>query len=739
MSASFFHFNSLRSRLMLLVILAIAPTACMTVWTGYQERERAIRVAEENLQRLTNLAAANEAQSIERARQILRDLSSVPGLVGNSEHCNELLTNVLAKNPEYANFGLISLNGDVTCSAVQSARMVNLADRPHFQRAVREKRFVAGNYVFGRVIQKHTVNLTYPITDKNNEVRAVVFAALDLSALDRFVDDIQMPPGSLLLTVDAAGAVIARRPNPEQWFGRKLPSDAMRLLLRENGMPAVMKGVDGVERLHAFARVGGPDVSDYTVTIGIPSADIVAAALGDQKMELAGLAVTLALALLAAWLFGDVLIVRRVRLLMQTADKIAAGSLSTRTGIVYRDEEISNLARSLDEMAEALQRKEAEHHRAEDQLRAADQRKDEFLAMLAHELRNPLAPISTGAQLLQMKDPDTEMVQQTAGIIVRQVGHMTRLVDDLLDVSRVTRGLVVLSTETLDLRDITADAVEQARPLIEARGHQLSLHLPPEPAITRGDHKRLVQIVVNLLNNAAKYTPDGGRISLVVVPMPTEHVLTVTDNGIGMTAELATRAFELFAQAERTPDRSQGGLGLGLALVRTLVDLHGGTVEASSQGPGMGSTFTVRLPRFDTDAGARAAAAGAETGGARSRRILLVDDNIDAVHTLEMLLKREGHEVTVAYRAADAVALARATAPHVCLLDIGLPDFDGDELARRLRAMPQTAGSVLIAVTGYGREQDRIRSLAAGFDEFFVKPIELNALQAVLSRAAQRT
>jgi signal transduction histidine kinase/ActR/RegA family two-component response regulator len=733
--------NSLRGRLILLVALAIAPSVVMTLYNGWKERQQAIATAEEHLQRLTSLAATNEAKSLEAARQILIDLSGVPDLLGDSQRCNALLRTMLQKNPGYANFGLIQLNGDVTCSAVPSLKPVNLGDRAHFKRAIAERRFIAGNYVFGRVIQKHTINLTYPVTNANNEVVAVIFAALDLSELDKFISGVNLPAGSMLVTADTEGTIISRRPHPEQWFGVKVTPKLMEAMTRDLRHPQLVVGPDGVERLHAFARVGTPDISDYTVTIGMPSDQIVGPAWRDQVLALATLGATMLAALVATWLVGNAMIVRRVKALVNTAEKIASGRLDTRTGIQYGGEEFGYLARALDRMAEALQQKEAEHHRAEEELRAADKRKDEFLAMLAHELRNPLAPISAAAQLLKLVHLDEARARHTSDIIGRQVDHMTRLVDDLLDVSRVTRGLVTLDKEPLDIKNIVADAVEQVSPLIDNRGHLLELQLPLESAGVMGDKKRLVQVIANLLNNSAKYTPDGGRITLHLEVWPQEVLLTVTDNGIGMEPDLVLRVFDLFAQAERTSDRSQGGLGLGLALVKSLVSLHGGTVQAVSKGLGQGSAFTVKLPRLLSvpvrDGQPRNRQAG-RPAYVKALRAMIVDDNIDAAHTLEMFLHAAGHDVVVEYRAADALERARRETPAVCLLDIGLPDIDGNELARRLRTIPEMAGAVLIAVTGYGQEQDREKSFSAGFDYHFVKPVDTEKLATLLAEIGAR-
>jgi len=371
-----------------------------------------------------------------------------------------------------------------------------------------------------------------------------------------------------------------------------------------------------------------------------------------------------------------------------------------------------------------------------ERLRQADRRKDEFLAMLAHELRNPLAPISAAAELLQIVKLDEERVRRTSQIIGRQVGHMTSLVDDLLDVSRVTRGLVELENAPLDINQIVADAVEQVTPLVRARRHHLELHLTPDATMVEGDRKRLVQVLANLLNNAAKYTPEGGRVQLLTDVQDAHVRIEVSDNGIGMAPELVSRAFELFAQAERSSDRSSGGLGLGLALVRSLVELHHGTASCESAGLGKGSKFTVCLPRLrEPEALSEQHPDGANAAWrpAPPLRVMVVDDNVDAAAMLAMLLEASGHQVSVAHDARRALARVNQEVPQVFLLDVGLPEIDGNELARQLRTRPETAGAVLIAVTGYGQEADRAQSRAAGFDHHLVKPVDIRALGEILA------
>jgi signal transduction histidine kinase/ActR/RegA family two-component response regulator len=377
----------------------------------------------------------------------------------------------------------------------------------------------------------------------------------------------------------------------------------------------------------------------------------------------------------------------------------------------------------------------------EDELRAANHQKDQFLAMLAHELRNPLAPIVTAAQLLKLGRTDARSVASASDIIARQAEHMTDLVNDLLDVSRVTRGLVTLEKEELDLNVIVAAAVEQVRPLVDARRHALTLQLSGQPAHVIGDRTRLVQVISNILNNAAKYTAPGGSIGLAVqVEDELVHVI-VRDSGVGIAPEVLPYIFDLFTQAERTPDRSQGGLGIGLALVKSLIGLHGGTVRADSAGLGEGSAFALCLPRVAPLPGLRpdqTALQGVAATQDASLRVLVVDDNVDAAQMLAALLEVQGHAVSVEYDGRGALERARRERPEVLLLDIGLPDMDGFELARRLRAQPENAGATLVALTGYGQRQDREEARLAGFDRYLVKPADLNEVNEVLAEAEAR-
>jgi PAS domain S-box-containing protein len=372
---------------------------------------------------------------------------------------------------------------------------------------------------------------------------------------------------------------------------------------------------------------------------------------------------------------------------------------------------------------------------SEQTLREADRRKDEFLAMLAHELRNPLAPIRNAAEVLWLMSSDPERVRETSEIIVRQARHMNAIVDDLLDVSRVTRGLVTLDTEAIDLRSVITAAVEQAIPLIDRRRHNLRMELPEKPVMVQVDRVRLTQVLCNLLNNAAKYTPPDGAIRVTIVDSADGRVeVDVVDSGEGIDAALLPQVFDLFAQGQRTPDRAKGGLGIGLSLAKTLIDLHGGTIEAASEGSGHGSRFTVRLPRLvdSTMVAPNDEPVVQSTAPLRALRIMVVDDNVDAAESLAMMLELDGHSVIRAHDARAAIAIARSERPSVMLLDIGLPDIDGYELARRLRALPEVDNALLIAVTGYGQAEDRRRAEDAGFDRYLIKPVEFESLRSML-------
>jgi signal transduction histidine kinase len=367
-------------------------------------------------------------------------------------------------------------------------------------------------------------------------------------------------------------------------------------------------------------------------------------------------------------------------------------------------------------------------------LQEADRRKDEFLAILAHELRNPLAPIRTAVQLLRLKELPEAQNARAREVIERQVQHLVCLIDDLLDVSRITRGMITLQREPVLVGAIVARGVETARPLIDARRHELKLELPDELLSVDGDKTRLVQILGNILHNAAKFMEPGGRISLKVTREGQSAVIRVKDTGIGIPADLVPKMFDLFAQVHSKAESSQGGLGIGLALVRRLVEMHGGAVAAFSDGPGRGTELVVRLPLLAAEPTTAAIPSSESPAIPRlsGRRILVADDNADAVDALALLLQLAGHEVRTAHDGVEALEVAETFDPEVVLLDLGMPRMDGYEAARRLRQRFPGNRVTLVAVTGWGQQQDRQRTAEAGFDVHLVKPVsDTDLFQAI--------
>jgi signal transduction histidine kinase/ActR/RegA family two-component response regulator len=385
-----------------------------------------------------------------------------------------------------------------------------------------------------------------------------------------------------------------------------------------------------------------------------------------------------------------------------------------------------------------------ERQRAEAALSEADRHKNEFLAVLGHELRNPLAPLRTAVHVLRRQRPDPTELNRFCDLIDRQAQQLTRLVDDLLDVARITSGKVRLSLAPVELATVVDRAVENTRARLDARQQQLTVALPPEPVWLEADPLRLMQVLVNLLDNAAKYTGEGGHVWLTAAvasggrESPAEITISVRDNGIGIAADTLPHVFDLFAQADRSLNRSEGGLGIGLSMVRSLVELHGGTVQAASAGVGQGSTFVVRLPVRPAP---RRADAAHETGNGphvalSPRRVLVVDDNADAANTLALLLRLEGHAVRTAADGAAALSAVQAAPPDLILLDLDLPGLSGLEVARRVRGDLGLTDVLMVALTGYGQDEDRRRSQQAGCDAHLVKPVDLDTLHALLARAA---
>jgi signal transduction histidine kinase/CheY-like chemotaxis protein len=452
-------------------------------------------------------------------------------------------------------------------------------------------------------------------------------------------------------------------------------------------------------------------------------------------------AIAAVLATQSAWSDLPVLVLTR-----RGADSAAVSSALEQLGNVTLLERPVRVAALVSAVRVALRARERQYQmraylrleaQARQALQDADRRKDEFLAMLAHELRNPLAPVRNALQLLRLTGTQDATVERVRAVMERQVGHLVRLVDDLMEVSRITRGKIELRRERIDLAAVLRSAVETSQPLVDAAGHALVLDLPLEPLPLDADPVRLAQVFANLLNNAAKYSERAGRIVLRARREATEIVVTVCDDGIGIDPQMLPHVFDLFTQIDSSHRRSQGGLGIGLTLVRSLVDLHGGRVSARSDGVGRGSEFTVRLP-LATGASKPAGATPALTSPPVPLKVLVVDDNRDAADSLGVLLDYLGYNVQVAHDGPTALQQVDLFRPALVLLDIGMPKMDGYEVARRLRAQERWRDLVVVALTGWGQEEDRLRTREAGFDHHLVKPTDLGALQSLLLEVAAR-
>ena len=406
-------------------------------------------------------------------------------------------------------------------------------------------------------------------------------------------------------------------------------------------------------------------------------------------------------------------------------NKTLMNELATRAAMAFENARLYQI----------LQTEVGERQQAEALLQDANQRKDEFLAMLSHELRNPLAPIRNAVEVIRRIAPPDPKLGWATDVTERQVDHLTRLIDDLLDVARISQGKIVLQTQPVDLLQVVSQSVETVRPFIESRRHLLTQTLPSGPVMLRGDFARLSQVVSNLLHNAAKYTDDGGAIHVSVSVDETATTIAVRDNGIGIEPDLLSKVFDLFEQGERSLDRSQGGLGVGLTLAQRLVHLHHGRIEVASAGAGRGSEFRVLLPCLTE---VNHVIKGEDRAAALERtkancRVLVVDDNLDAAQTVAVLLELAGHEVKAVGDGMQALSCAPVYAPEVIVLDIGLPVIDGYELAQKLRKTDQTRGSLIIALTGYGQHSDRERAMQAGFDRYLIKPADPEELTRMIA------
>jgi len=607
----------------------------------------------------------------------------------------------------------------------------------YVRQVIREGRPMASNLFFSPHTDEQVVHVAIPV-QREGQPPLVLAASLDLSGFDRLLVDQSMRGEGVAAIFDRNLRFVARSRDSQRYLGMH-PIEPQR--------QAFARSDTGIDRLPVY---DSPDVysawtrsslTGWTVSLGVP-AEPVEAALRSSLIMLGSVGLVVMLATVLVALHIGRRLAGSMAEATESAMALAKGEplLPLESGVV----ELNVLGEALQQAGKILEneseeRARAEHERelllereqqARQEAEGAGRAKDEFLAMLGHELRNPLAPILFAIELAKTHPHDAPT--RELEIIERQARHIERLVNDLLDVARIVRGKITLNTRIDEIHPIVSKAVEIAAPLLETKQHVLVLDVPRSGLQVEADETRLAQVIANLLTNAAKFTDPGGEISLSAAREGDDVLIRVRDNGVGIPPELLPNVFDIFTQGQRNNAAAQG-LGLGLALVRNFVRLHGGTVTARSEGPGRGSEFTVRLPAVEAEPRVEPVSSLAPTGSAAPARVLVVDDNVDAAETLGLMLEMEGHQVRVAFEATQALEIARVFRPDIALLDIGMPGMDGYELAARMRAAPETRHTFLIAVTGYGQAEDRDRSSRAGFDRHLIKPVEPDQPTALIS------
>lgn len=608
------------------------------------------------------------------------------------------------------------------------------------KRAIATEKPMASDLMLGRAAKKLVTVLLVPVPGHNGK-RYLLAQAFTVEFFNEAVSQPNTPGSWVVGIIGSDGRFIARTHRAGQQEGQSASAELLAVARAKDEGLLLHRTPEGADSYDAFTH---SDISGWTIAVAAPAESIEATAGHAVAIAALGLFLAIAFAVIAAAFLGTRLV--------QAIGRAAKAAVALGQGAVPKLRsshvlELDQLHTALEEASAVLARSQASRRQAEREresllqgeyqarLRAEDENigKDQFLAMLGHELRNPLAAINGAIALGERCDQGTAAAADARAVIQRQLLHLTRLVDDLLDVSRMVGGKIILETQPLDLGKIARSCLESLRATGRTAGHELKVTI--EPVWVEGDPTRLEQTVNNLLVNALKFTPPEGLVELTVGSSAGEAVLTIKDSGVGISPELLPHIFEVFVQGPASPDRAQGGLGLGLALVRQLVSLHGGTVSAESAGLGQGSTFVIRLPRIAARAAPPAAAMPMHAPDSRWR-ILLIEDNDDARRLMGRLLRLEGHEVSEASSAIEGLRLAGSQKPDLAIVDIGLLEMTGYELAQRLRADAATQTMGLIALTGYGQEKDREKAFAAGFDFHLVKPVDVNHLLEVIDLCA---
>jgi signal transduction histidine kinase len=718
----------LRTRLRILILVTLLPVAGMGVvgtWLLVQREIQAVQAGTWERTRALTTAVDAELQASIAALQLL---AGSPALrAGELEAFRPEAERALRQRGDsWLNLFVSDARSAALLSSFGPQPLAQApapADPASVLSAAASRRPSVSQLFDGQAPTGRLFAVRVPVVVEGQAVRHVLSAAIEPGVILRLVQAQRVPADWAVAVIDANQRFIARQP---ELPGQARAGESLRRALAapaHGWTQGTLK--DGREIYRTVQRSA---VADWAVSVAIPKAT-VEQSLHDARLLWIGFGLALALCLWWAWWLAKG-VGRPISALAEAAPALGRGQALSLPDPGAIDE-VRQLYEALQQASKRLRERDADRNAAEAALRAANRAKDEFLAMLGHELRNPLSSLSNAAALLQHAPAQPELIPRVAGLLSRQVHQMTRLVDDLLEVGRVTAGKITLVRTRMDL----AEAVRQALATFDGNGrfasHDVKLSL--QSAWVDADAARLEQIIANLMDNALKYTPAGGHIQVAVRRDGADALLQIRDDGQGMPPELVRSAFDLFVQGDRPLARDSGGLGIGLTLAQRLAQLHGGQITAESAGAGAGATFTVRLPAAEAPAPADAGGAG---GGpaAGPRHVLVIEDNVDAGESLVALLGLLGHRAEWTDLGVTGVERAAALRPDLVLVDVGLPDIDGYEVARRLRAAPPTQGLRLVALTGYGTPEDRARALAAGFDDHLAKPIALAALEALLAR-----
>lgn len=738
---------SLRLRLLLLVLLAVVPALGVTVYSDLQVRERRAADAGDQALRLARLATADQEALVGAAEDLLRTLAVLPEVrSGNAAMCEPELLRLLGHYPRYSNLGLIALDGTLTCSAL-SGDGVYLGDRLYFREAVRSRDFAVGEPQIGRITHRATLNFGFPVFNNADELQGVVFAALDLNWLKTYANKAQLPPGAALDVFDWNGTILLS--DSQQQVDQPATDVPLVREVLARDAPGISQttGPDGVSRIYGFERLERPPSgANVYVAVGFPTELVYTDADRALVRNLVLLGTALILALLATTFAADLLVLRPVQALLAAAGRLAGGDLRARTGLAAGPDELARLAQAFDRMAESLER--ADHQRQQQEVlrrqnfeleqrnqavEEANRLKTEFVSMVTHELRTPLTSVLGYVGLLLDGEAGEVGAEQHEylTIVKNNAGRLLALINDLLDIARIEAGGIDLQRTAVDVGRLLHQVADTLAPLLDAKNQLLSLDLPEAVPPVWADPDRLMQIVINLVSNAHKYTPAGGSISVVAEQFDGFGRVHVRDSGVGLSADELTHLFTKFFRARNPATRGAAGSGLGLALTRSLVELHGGALTVVST-PGQGSTFSFTMPLADLPGAAPAdnpevAAAMSSRGGS----ILIIEDEPHIARLMRRYFDRDRHTVHVARDGNEGLRLARSEHPDLITLDILLPDVGGLTVLEQLQADPTTSGIPVVVISilpddGLGRQ--------LGASGYVTKPIREQTLRNMVQR-----